>query len=211
MGVKMAQGGQGADGGDLLISRGRPLYETNPSIVGQFPLKMVGTHQVKGQSAYMDSPDTGEVLASGTFGFIEEKELDSEQFVKVYLEGIKQYAHLTKAGAMLFEFLYKQVSGYSGKDRDTVSLNYILSKRWNPKLARRTYARGLAELLDKEFIFKSLTADIYFVNVRFMFNGDRIAVVKAYRRKDASPIQAELPLAPVPKLSKSSIDDQDLC
>lgn len=46
----------------------------------------------------MVSPETGEVLAEGAFGFIEEKDVDHEQFVKVYLEGIRQYGQLSRLG-----------------------------------------------------------------------------------------------------------------
>ena len=49
------------------------------------------------------------------------------------------------------------------------------------------------ELLDKEFLYHSLTADEYFVNVNFMFNGDRIVVVRQYRCTGSS-FQTELPL-----------------
>jgi hypothetical protein len=155
---------------------------------------MAAGRQTRGQSAYMVAPDTGEVIASGTFGFVEERELDSEQFVKVYLDGIKQYAQLSKAGALLFELVYREISGLSGKDKDSVTINYFVAQRWKDDLSRRTYERGMNELLEKEFLFRSIAADVYFVNVRFMFNGDRMAVVKAYRRKSPpSSAQEELP------------------
>jgi hypothetical protein len=48
------------------------------------------------------------------------------------------------------------------------------------------------ELLEKAFLFRSIAADVYFVNVNFMFNGDRMVVVKAYRRS-GSTLQHELP------------------
>lgn len=189
---------QSPEAGVVLTRRGKVIYETNPSIVGRFPVKVVTGRQAKGQTAYMVAPDSGEVLASGTFGFIEEKELDSEQFVKVYLDGIKQYSQLSRAGALLFELVYREISGLNGKNNDSVTINYIVAQRWKTDLSRRTYERGMNELLEREFLFRSIAADVYFVNVRFMFNGDRMAVVKAYRRKGAPPSQPELPFAPPP-------------
>jgi hypothetical protein len=174
--------------------RGKTIYETNPSVVGgRFSTRVISGKPTRTGSAYMVAADTGEVLGRGAFGFVEEKEIDSESFVKVYLDGIKQYGHLTKAGALLFEFVYREISGMSGKDKDTVSLNYYLAQKWKPGLHRRTYERGMTELLDKGFLFRSVAADVYFVNVRFMFNGDRMVVVKAYRRA-GSTLQTELPL-----------------
>lgn len=179
-----------------LTRRGKPVYESNPSIVGRFPVRVVPRGLKKGaRSSFMIAPDTGEVLGGGAFGFIEEREVDSEQFVKVYLDGIRQYGQLSKAGAILFELVYREISGMSGKDRDTVSINFMLANRWKSDLTRRTYERGLNELLEKEFLFRSLAADVYFVNVRFMFNGDRMVVVKEYRRKGSAQ-QQELPLGP---------------
>jgi len=131
----------------------------------------------------MVAPGTGEVVASGAFAFVEEKEVDAQEFVKVYLDGIRQYGQLSKAGALLFEFVYREMSGRNGKDKDTVTLNYPLAQIWKPELARATFFRGMKELLEKGFLFRSMGADNYFVNVRFMFNGDRMVVVKSYRRK----------------------------
>jgi hypothetical protein len=121
--------------------------------------------------------------------------------VKVYLAGIKQYGQLSKAGATVFEFVYRSISGAGGKDKDTVSLNYFLAKRWNDKLTRRTYDRGMSELLEKGFLFRSVATDLYFVNVNFMFNGDRMVVVRQYRRS-GSTLQTELPLGSVRQIAK---------
>jgi hypothetical protein len=135
----------------------------------------------------MVAPGTGQVVAQGAFAFVEEKEVDSQEFVKVYLDGIRQYGQLSKAGALLFEFVYREISGHKAKDKDTVTLNYPLALMWKPDLARATFFRGMKELLEKGFLYRSMGADNYFVNVRFMFNGDRMVLVKSYRRKSASP------------------------
>jgi hypothetical protein len=41
--------------------------------------------------------------------------------------------------------------------------------------------------LDKEFLFRSPEDGTFFVNIRYMFNGDRLAFVKAYHLKDSQP------------------------
>jgi hypothetical protein len=103
--------------------------------------------------AYMVAPGTGEVVAQGAFGFVQEKIVDSEEFVKIYLAGIRRYGELSKAGALLFEFVYREISGRAGKDRDTVLLNYVLAVEWNNTLSRRTYERGMSELTRKGLSF----------------------------------------------------------
>jgi hypothetical protein len=36
----------------------------------------------------------------------------------------RKYGELKKAGALLFEFVYRELSGKSAKDKDTILLNY---------------------------------------------------------------------------------------
>ena len=178
-----------------LTRYGHPIYEHNPSLSDPFPVRIRPSKPSKLGDAYMVAPGTREVVSRGAFAFVEEKEVDSEEFVKIYLAGVRQYGELSKAGALIFEFVYKTLSGKDAKDKDTVTLNYLLAKRWKDDLSKRTYERGMTELLEKGFLFRSLAADTYFVNVRFMFNGDRMVLVQSYRRKDSSS-QQELNLAP---------------
>ena len=58
-------------------------------------------------------------------------------------------------------------------------------------MKKTTYYEGLRELLEKEFIFRTPYDGMFFVNIRFMFNGDRLAFVKGYKLKQDQP---ELPL-----------------
>jgi hypothetical protein len=129
-----------------LTRSGFPVYETNPS-VGEFPIRIRKTKTTKNRDVYMVAPGTGEVLARGDFGFMEEREVDSEEFVKVYLDGVRKYGELKKEGALLFEFVYGEMSGKNAKDKDTIMLSFMLAKRWRPDLAERTYFRGMKELL----------------------------------------------------------------
>ncbi len=163
--------------------RGKHLvYDENPSLSGLFPTRIASRKPKEMDHAYMVSPGTGTILAKGTFGFIEEKEVDSEQFVKVYLEGIRQYGQLSKSGVHLFELVYREMSGHAAKDKDRVVLNHHIALKWNPNLPRSTFYRGLSELLDKGFLFRSQGADVYYVNICFMFKGDCLALVRSFRR-----------------------------
>lgn len=66
--------------------------------------------------------------------------------------------------------------GSPGKD-------VVLLDSLSSGLEERTYQRGLRELLEKEFLFRSTNPGLFFVNIRFLFNGDRLAFVKAYKLK----------------------------
>lgn len=176
-----------------LTRRGHPVYEKNPSIIGMLPARIKQSKPQKLASAYMVAPATGEKIGQGAFSFVQEKAVDPENFVKMYLKGIKKHSELGKAGLTLFELVFHQISGKGGKDKDKVELSYLLAQKWKPDLTRSTYFRGLNELIEKGFLFCSMAADVYFVNINFMFNGDRINLVESYVRKE-TVAQAELPL-----------------
>jgi hypothetical protein len=170
--------------GDVeLTRRGYKVYVSNPSLSDSLPTRISHSKPTKLGDAYMVAPGTGEVISSGAFAFVQDKEVDNEEFVKIYLAGIRKYGELKKAGATLFEYIYEAMSGVDAKDKDTVEINLFFVQRWRPAVTRPTYFRGMKELLDKGFIFRSPSADVYFVNVRFMFNGNRLVLVQSYRRK----------------------------
>lgn len=179
--------------------RGVKIYQSNPSIPSEPEIKRnrrarIGTET---RGLVVDT-GTGEILGHGGAIAYEWEEVDKERFVKLYLAGLKQAAGLTKAGLVVFELVYNQLRENPGKD--TVLLDSLSSG-----LEERTYQRGLRELFEKEFLFRSTNPGLFFVNIRFMFNGDRLAFVKGYRLKGASK-QGELPLdepAPLPALEST--------
>jgi len=80
---------------------------------------------------------------------------------------------------------------------DEIKLNQYVAK--DHGMSDRTYQRGVRELLEKEFLFRSPSDGVFFVNIRFMFNGDRLAFVRSYHLRDANR-QTALPLVTVPAL-----------
>jgi hypothetical protein len=181
----MAEKRQDLTDSNFHTKRGIRLYKENPSLKNPLPMRIKPAKPKVGGDAYMIVPDTGEVLAKGAFAFIEDRNVDGEEFVKIYLDGVRKFAELTKAGALLFEFVYHAMSGREGKDKDkdTLLINYLYINEWDHNISERTYQRGLRELIDKEFLYKSYASDHYFINVRFMFNGNRIALIQSYQRQ----------------------------
>jgi hypothetical protein len=116
----------------------------------------------------------------GGMGFWWEEEVDRSRFVKMFLDGIKQAAGLSKTGMQVFELVYNQMRANPGSDE--IKLNQYVAK--DHGMSDRTYQRGVRELLEKEFLYRSPSDGVYFVNIRFMFNGDRLAFVRTYHLKD---------------------------
>jgi hypothetical protein len=177
--------------------RGFPVYRTNPSVPSShgIPTRNKRFYVPGGKAAMIVDNSTGELKGIGGMGFWWDEEVDSSRFVKLFLDGIKQAAALSKTGIQVFELVYHQMRANPGSDE--IKLNQYIAKDHN--LSDRTYQRGVRELLQKEFLYRSPSDGVFFVNIRFMFNGDRLAFVKSYHLKGAGR-QQELPLADVPAL-----------
>lgn len=181
---------EGKKRGAVSEKRGVPIYQSNPSVPTENEIKRSKRTQIgSDRKGIVVDSGSGEILGHGGAMVYEWEEVDKERFVKLYLAGLKQAAGLTKAGLMVFELVYAKVRENPGKD--VVPLDPMSSG-----LEERTYQRGLRELLEKEFVFRSTNPGLFFVNIRFMFNGDRLAFVKGYKLK-GSGAQAELPLEPL--------------
>jgi hypothetical protein len=149
-----------------------------------------------GTGAVIVDNSTGELKGLGGMGFWWEEEVDSTRFVKLFLDGIKQAAGLSKTGIQVFELVYKEMRLNPGSDE--IKLNQYVARDYG--ISDRTYQRGVRELLEKEFLYRSPSDGVFFVNIRFMFNGDRLAFVKTYHLKDTAR-QQELPLLEGPAVT----------
>jgi hypothetical protein len=125
--------------------------------------------------------NSGEILSMGGVGFYEFEEVDDTRFVKLFLAGIKQAAGVSKAGLTVFELVYKQMQEKVGIDQ--IGLGYEQAQRLGVDISERVFRNGIRDLLERGFLFESLIPNLFFVNIQFMFNGDRLAFVKGYQRK----------------------------
>lgn len=179
----------------ISTKRGFPVYSSNPSVPHSSNALSTRNKRITvpgGKAAVIVDNTTGELKGLGGMGFWWEEEVDSSRFVKLFLDGIKQAAGLSKPGMQVFEMVYHQMRANPGSDE--IKLNAYLAR--DHGMGDRTYQRGVRELLEKEFLFRSPSDGVFFVNIRFMFNGDRLAFVRTYHLKDAAK-QQELPLLDV--------------
>lgn len=167
--------------------RGIPIYDENPSVPAKGTIAKTRRTQLGNEERGLVINDsTGEVLGTGGAIAYEWEEVDKERFVKLFIEGLRQATGLSKAGQALFEIVYRELREAPGQD--TVKLAHLTSD-----LSKSVFYKGLKELLEREFLYQSPYQGTFFVNIRYMFNGDRLAFVNAYHLKGAST-QKELPL-----------------
>ncbi|MDD5229659.1 MAG: hypothetical protein PHN45_10780 [Methylococcales bacterium] len=162
--------------------RGFKIYAENPSVEEACFNSKTGKRRISNRTeeelAYITLPD-GERLAEAHF--YEKVTVDKTQFIKLYIQGVKALQGLSSAGTKVFEFLYCEMQKKISNDKVCLHYNNIDQKEL--QISERTLHRGITELLEKEFIFESNLPSIYFVNVNYLFNGDRLSFVKEYRLK----------------------------
>lgn len=124
------------------------------------------------------SESTGEVVAPA--GFWQYEEVDKTQFVKLYVNGVKAFKGLTSAGTKVFEVLYLEIQKNIGKDK--VYMSYTQLDQDLTPMSEATYNRGMKELVEKAFLAAMPSVSWYWLNPDFIWNGDRLAFVKEYRK-----------------------------
>jgi hypothetical protein len=167
--------------------RGFKKYEQNPSLPIAADKTKLGVKRIsnKAGNKCMIISEHGEILAPA--GFHEIVEVDKTQFVKLYVNGVKAFQGLSSAGAKLFELVYCIVQEKPSVDKVYIHFMNVDQARF--PLSERTFHRGITELLSKGFIFESITPNLYFINIDYMFNGNRLAFIKEYFFKESGKIK----------------------
>jgi hypothetical protein len=164
------------------------VYLSNPS-VKQLDIELKTKKCKKfvngNKSLYILDASTGEQTAAQSGAtFIEEKVVDTEQFIKFYTQGIDELMNLTGAGLKVFKLVYMLMIDNHNKDLFILDFKALVARKlWN--WSQTTFISGVNELLAKQILFKAIEMSSYFVNVKFFFNGDRINIVKSYKLKQA--------------------------
>jgi hypothetical protein len=140
---------------------------------------------------------TGEVLGRGAAVIYEWEEVDQERFVKLFIGGLKKAAGLSKTGLALFETIYQQMR--EKPNTDQVMLSHLSAPK---NMKKSSYYAGVAELLDREILYRSQFDGTFFVDINCMFNGDRLAFVKGYHLKGSQP---ELPLPEPQQIEQGTV------
>lgn len=174
-----------------------PKYLTNPSL----DTVVLNTRTKKvfaknNEALYITNAETGEQTpATGGAAFIREELVDTEQFIKLYAEGVRHIANLTAAGFKLFQLVYLLMIEAPNNDRLIIDFNELTATGKFVQ-SQKTFIRGINELLEKNIIYQSMTPSVYFLNMNLFFNGDRITKVQSYKLRKSSSAElfdAELP------------------
>ena len=166
---------------EVRSKRGFIRYENNPSLPSSEVISKRKAVRVGNDHKGFVINGLGEVVGDGVASFYEFEEVDNDRFIKLFTNGMRETAGLSKAGATMFGFICLQIQ--DSPNTDKVELSYEKAYRSGLDMSDRVYRNGLRDLLEHEFIYESLVPGVFFVNIRFIFNGDRLALIKGYQRK----------------------------
>lgn len=186
-----------------------PKYTENPFLAETVQLtttktKTVFTKKIKDDAAINMVNALEKPKDDGEWSFCYRKEVDTNEFVKLYAEGLSEIMDLTSAGSKVFRIIYGQLYGLKGQDKTQIILNYaMLTDLERKKCAESTFQRGIKDCIKHRLIAQSVIPSVYFVNPSYIYNGSRIGLVKAYvnrEREEAEKILKNLPAGDPPTI-----------
>lgn len=170
--------------------RGLQRYSENPFLSNAASNTRHGVKRVTDRSGNNSMIVSGDGEIIGQAGFHQIIEVDKTQFVKLFINGVKALKELSGAGTKVFELLYLRVQDNIGSDVIYISLSEV-DQKITP-MSKATYLKGMKELILKEFIAESLTQNKYYLNPDFIWNGDKLAFIKEYRKmKETKKIEPD--------------------
>lgn len=115
------------------------------------------------------------------------KQVDSEQFIKLFTANIALTFELEKCGLKALNVLVWEVQR-NAIAKDIVILDVEVLERFKSEnnvktFARNTFQKGLADLVKNKIIARHTRQGWYYINPNFIFNGDRIAFTTLIERK----------------------------
>lgn len=130
------------------------------------------------------------------------REVDEEEFVKIFTKNIRIMLDLSPAANKVFFVLLHEIQKTAiGTDLVFISWHRIekrLEQIQDMTFSRKTFERGLKELLEKELLANAVEQSWFYINPAIVFNGDRVRFVQDYRKAKRGKIenknQAKLPL-----------------
>lgn len=163
-------------------------FRTNPFLEHTAEISTTGYRKIfseqRSDMCLVVNPTDGEIKPAG---FYYRHEVEQNEFVKLYSEGAAALLGLKSAGKKVFQLVYGQLFGKEGKGKTEIVLNYdMLSEDDRELFSRRTFERGINELLDAKFIAETYVPSYYFINPAFIFNGNRLAIVKEFIVKQSN-------------------------
>lgn len=166
-----------------------PKYKENPFLLHTAEVSMSGFRPVfsnRDGSLQIVNKITGEL--EGVTGIFAKREVEENEFIKLYAEGVAAVLNMKAPGRKVFQIIYNELVGKKGIGKTKIDLKYeMLEDEVQSKISRATFFNGINENIKAGIIAESLLIGVYFINPAYIFNGNRLAIVKEYIIKGREP------------------------
>ena len=123
--------------------------------------------------------NTGENAGDLQFG--RRVKVDKTHFLKFYAEGVQMFLGLKSPGIKVFMVIYQLLLDDPNYQQDKIDLTYsLLPKDVQDSISRTTYTRGVKELRNVNFLAPTMHDGVYWINIDYVFKGDRLTLVNQY-------------------------------
>jgi hypothetical protein len=164
-------------------------FSENPFLVNlTIPLVPKANMYVKKDEAIINLSDgelKNDVLLAGKSRYV-----DAEHFVKIFVNEIQAIFDLSKSAQKVFGYMLSRV-----KYDDLLHFDIENCLKETGYKSKPPMFSAIGELLEKEFIAKTKNQFVYWINPKLFYKGDRLVVVKEYRKSKQDKIAAPNQLA----------------
>lgn len=185
------------DESEVLGIKSFPKYSTNP-----FLNEVISNKKVRGKTVSISTHPIDVGVAEGKTAFIHiRKSIESEQFTKVYNDKIQRLFDLSQKAFKVFGFICKSLE----MNKDMVFIDMDKAKKHTGYTSNKTIISAKAELIEKGIIARTISSNLYFVNISIFFNGNRLVIIEDYLKGRNSESSINIKeQKPIQLLSKSS-------
>ena len=113
------------------------------------------------------------------------REVDENEFMKVYTKNIKSIFDLKPSTQRVLQYLLTELQ--KTPNADAIYLAWIGAEEYfseqDLNVSRSSFQRSMKELLNKGFLAESTKPSMFWFNPNLFFNGNRMSFVHEYRKK----------------------------
>jgi len=148
-----------------------------------FPTRRTTIALARSQDKGLLDKVTGEI--DDTLFIATKRDLDKEEFVKIFQSELKTIFELSKSALKVLSY-FMSVSGFS----DELDFDIEDCLEFTCYSSKQTIANGIVELLEKEIVARGKNPYKYFANPKIFYKGDRLVLISDYRLRKKGDIAA---------------------
>jgi len=117
------------------------------------------------------------------------KEVETEEFIKIYRDQLKNVLNLSKTGMKVLCYFME----HTKKDSDEVYLYMKELLEYGQWSQTNMAYQGLVELFNEEIVCPGLKPHYFHINPRIFFNGNRLVIFESIEKKKFDDLESETP------------------